>query len=154
MPLILISPYARIHAVSHVEGDHNAVIETINMIFGLPPLATLPDEAHALSAGNSEQFNALGPVGFQQKHLGPRDINSSISESLLSGFDPQRLLGNSRALPPSLAMIPDNIVSSIPHYGGQGCREIEVVPEDIQQGISNVLPMGFNPLPSTYKQAN
>ena len=30
MPLILISPYARTHAVSHVEGDHNAVIETIN----------------------------------------------------------------------------------------------------------------------------
>ena len=30
VPLILISPYARTHAVSHVEGDHNAVIETIN----------------------------------------------------------------------------------------------------------------------------
>ena len=26
IPLILISPYARTHAVSHVEGDHNAVI--------------------------------------------------------------------------------------------------------------------------------
>ena len=36
VPLILISPYARTHAVSHVEGDHNAVIETINDIFGLP----------------------------------------------------------------------------------------------------------------------
>ena len=30
VPLILISPYARTHAVSHAEGDHNAVIETIN----------------------------------------------------------------------------------------------------------------------------
>ena len=26
VPLILISPYARTHAVSHLEGDHNAVI--------------------------------------------------------------------------------------------------------------------------------
>ena len=36
IPLLLISPYARVHAVSHAEGDHNAVIETINALFGLP----------------------------------------------------------------------------------------------------------------------
>ena len=41
VPLLLISPYARAHAVSHAEGDHNAVIETINAVFGLhPALAT------------------------------------------------------------------------------------------------------------------
>ena len=89
MPLILISPYARTHAVSHVEGDHNAVIETINEIFGLPALASLPDEAQALAIGNSPAFNQFGPPGFQQKCLGPRDINSTISDSLLSGFDPK-----------------------------------------------------------------
>ena len=44
IPLILISPYARVHAVSHAEGDHNAVIETINALFGLPALSSLPDE--------------------------------------------------------------------------------------------------------------
>ncbi|MHC5826320.1 MAG: alkaline phosphatase family protein, partial [Nostoc sp.] len=93
VPLILISPYGRTHAVSHVEADHNSVIETINTIFGLPALASLPDEAQALAAGNSPEFNKFGPPGFEQKYLGPRDINSPITDSLLSGFDPKRLLG-------------------------------------------------------------
>ena len=61
IPLILISPYARVHAVSHAEGDHNAVIETINALFGLPALSSLPDEAEALAAGNSAAFNAFAP---------------------------------------------------------------------------------------------
>ena len=154
VPLILISPYARTHVVSHVEGDHNAVIETINSIFGLPPLATLPDEAQALTAGDSKKFNTFGPPGFRQKHLGPRDINSPISESLLSGFEPRRLSGALPPLPAELAMIPDDVVQSLPHYGGQGCQAIGVVPEDVRQGIVNTIPEGFNPLPATYKKAN
>ena len=72
VPMIVISPYARAHAVSQAEGDHNAVIETIEAIFDLPPLASLPDEAQALSR-RGPRFN--GPDGFVQHHLGPRDIN-------------------------------------------------------------------------------
>ena len=83
IPLLLISPYARVHAVSHAEGDHNAVIETINALFGLPALSSLPDEAEALAAGDSAAFNAFAPAGFEQKFLGPRDANSPIAESLL-----------------------------------------------------------------------
>jgi phospholipase C len=154
IPLILISPYARTHVVSHAECDHNAVIETINAIFGLPALASLPDEAQALAMGNSPEFNQYGPPGFQQKCLGPRDINSTISDSLLSGFDPRRLLGWSPRLPASLAMIPDNVVTSLPHYGGNGCLAIGITPEDIQQGIVANPPAGFNPLPSTYTKGN
>ncbi|MEH1843302.1 MAG: alkaline phosphatase family protein [Nostoc sp.] len=154
VPLILISPYARTHAVSHVEGDHNSVIETINTIFGLPALASLPDEAQALAAGNSPEFNKFGPPGFQQKYLGPRDINSPITDSLLSGFDPKRLLGVSPPLPASFAKIPDNVVKTLPHYGGKGCRAIGITPEDKRQGIINKIPKGFNALPSTYPAAN
>lgn len=154
VPLILISPYARTHAVSHVEGDHNSVIETINTIFGLPALASLPDEAQALAAGNSPEFNKFGPPGFQQKYLGPRDINSPITDSLLSGFDPKRLLGVSPPLPASFAKIPDNVVKTLPHYGGKGCRAIGITPEDKRQGIVNKIPKGFNALPSTYPAAN
>ena len=154
VPLILISPYARTHAVSHVEGDHNSVIQTINAIFGLPPLASLPDEAQALAAGNSPQFNQFGPPGFEQKYLGPRDINSPITDSLLSGFDPKRLLGISPLLPASFAKIPDSVVNTLPHYGGQGCRALGITPEDQRQGIVNNIPKGFNPLPSTYPAAN
>jgi phospholipase C len=150
VPLILISPYARTHAVSHVEGDHNSVIQTINAIFGLPPLASLPDEAQALAKGDTAYFNQFGPPGFHQKYLGPRDINSPISESLLSGFDPKRLMGKSPPLPASFATIPNEVVVSLPHYGGQGCKAIGMTPEDLRQGIVNTIPAGFNPLPSTY----
>jgi phospholipase C len=154
VPLILISPFARTHAVSHIEGDHNSVIETINSIFGLPALASLPDEAQALVAGNSPQFNQFGPAGFQQKYLGPRDINSPITDSLLSGFEPLRLTGAKPPLPASLAIIPDDIVNTLPHYGGHGLQAIGIIPEDVRQGIVNTVPAGFNPLPSTYPAAN
>jgi phospholipase C len=70
IPLLLISPYARVHAVSHAEGDHNAIIETINALFGLPALSSLPDEKDALAAGDSPKFNAFGPPGFEQNIWG------------------------------------------------------------------------------------
>jgi phospholipase C len=154
IPLILISPFARSHAVSHAEGDHNAVIQTIEAIFGLPALASLPDEAQALAAGNSPAFNQFGPPGFQQQYLGPRDINSPITDSLLSGFDPAKLLGLTPPLPSSLATIPANVVTTLPHYGGHGCEAIGIVPEDIRQGVFPAIPTNFNPLPSTYPSIN
>lgn len=154
VPLLLISPYARVHAVSHAEGDHNAVIETINAVFHRPALSQLPDEAQALAAGNSPYFNNFGPPGFQQKYLGPRDTNSPITDSLLSGFDPARLRGELPPLPASYAIIPDNIVNTFPHYGGQGCKAIGIVPEDKRQGIVNQIPANFNSLPSTLPAYN
>ena len=75
--LIVISPYARVHAVSHAEGDHNAVIETINAIFGFLALASLPDEADALALGKSPAFN--GPNGFVHDSPGPRERTSSLT---------------------------------------------------------------------------
>ena len=154
VPLIVISPYARVHAVSHAEGDHNAVIETMNQIFNLPSLSSLPDEAAALAAGNSSAFNQFAPAGFQQNYLGPRDTNSAITDSLISAFDPSRLRGISPPLPASYAMIPDQVVTKLPHYNGQGCMKIGVTPEDKRQGIKNVVPADFNTLPSTLPQYN
>jgi phospholipase C len=152
IPLIVISPYARVHAVSHAEGDHNAVIETINAIFGRPALASLPDEADALAAGRTPAFN--GPNGFVQYYLGPRDINSPVTDDLLSAFDPKRLLGLEPPLPGSYASISEDVVGSFPHYGGQGCAALGMTTEDRRQGIENKIPPGFNPLPSTYPKAN
>jgi phospholipase C len=152
VPLILISPYARTHAVSHAEGDHNAVIETINAIFDLPPLASLPEEKQALKDGDSAAFNRFGPPGFRQKALGPRDIRSPISDSLLSGFDPQRLRGVKPPLPASYATIDESVVTTLPHYGGQGCKALNITP--VAPPSDNDVPAGFNPLPSTYPAAN
>jgi phospholipase C len=155
IPMILISPYARTHAVSHAEGDHNSVIETINAIFDLPPLASLPDEAQALEDGNTLDFNKFGPPGFQQKYLGPRDINSPITDSLLSGFDPKRLMGSAPPLPASFAMVSNSVVKSLPHYGGQGCSTIGMTPvTPVGEATDYAPPAGFNNLPSTYPAAN
>lgn len=152
VPLIVISPYARVHAVSHAEGDHNAIIETINAIFGLPALASLPDEAEALALGKSPAFN--GPNGFVQNYLGPRDTNSSVTDDLLSAFDPKRLLGLEPPLPASYARIGEDVVNSFPHYGGHGCAVLGMTTEDRRQGLENIIPPGFNPLPATYPAAN
>jgi len=64
------------------------------------------------------------------------------------------LLGITPPLPASLAMVPDSVVNALPHYGGRGCKAIGITPVDIQQGVTNYIPTGFNPLPSTWPAAN
>ncbi len=155
VPLLLISPYSRTHAVSHAEGDHNAVIQTINAIFNLPALASLPDEAQALAAGNSAYFNQFGPAGFQQQYLGPRDINSPVTDSLLSGFDPKRLLGISPPLPNTYAMIDPKYFTqaNLPFASnGLSCKSLNFTP--VAPASDSVVPNGFNPLPGTYPAAS
>jgi phospholipase C len=152
IPMLVISPYGRAHVVSHAEGDHNAVIETIEALFDLPPLATLPEEKQALLAGEDPKFN--GPNGFVQHHLGPRDINTPQTDDLLSAFEPERLTGKLPMLPGSYAMIPDDVVNTLPHYGGKGCQAIGMLPEDQRQHIANQVPAGFNTLPATLPQYN
>ena len=70
------------------------------------------------------------------------------------GFDPQRLSGQRPPLPPQYAMIPDSVLNTFPHYGGNGCQAIGIVPEDQRQGIVNQIPAGFNTLPSTLPAYN
>jgi phospholipase C len=86
--------------------------------------------------------------------LGPRDANSSATDSLLSGFDKARVSGALPPLPGSYAMIPDAVVETFPHYGGKGCEAIGVTPEDVRQGVPNMIPEGFNSLPSTLPAYN
>ena len=57
-------------------------------------------------------------------------------------------------LPASLAMIPSDVVETFPHYGGKGCAAIGVTPENVRQNIPNVIPEGFNSLPSTLPAYN
>ncbi len=154
VPLLVISPYARAHVVSHAEGDHNAVIQAIEAVFGIQPLASLPDERAALAAGDAPAFNSSGPPGFHQRHLGPRDIWSPETDSLLSGFDPARLTGRAPVLPGSYAMIQDELIAALPHHAGRGCQAIGIIPEDVRQGITTAVPSGFNTLPSTLPRFN
>ena len=57
-------------------------------------------------------------------------------------------------LPAAYAMIPDTVVNTFPHYGGKGCAAIGITPEDVRQGIPNVIPEGFNTLPATLPAYN
>ena len=148
IPLLVISPYSRVHVVSHEQGDHGSVIGLINSVFNLTPLADLPDEAQARLAGQGAQF---ATAGITQTNLGPHDgvANPTPGEGfLLSAFDPARLAGTAPPLPPSYAMTPVGTILSLPHYGGAGCSAIGMTPIDRQLGITTTIPADFFPRPS------
>jgi phospholipase C len=140
IPLIVISPFARVHAISHEDGDHSSVIRFIDTLFDLTPLADLPDEAQARKDG--ERL-------FGQKHLGPGDGAVAQGGDLLSAFDVYRLLDKAPPVPAALAEIPDRVVRHVPPYDNKGCQAIGMVPTDIALGIANPIPSDFNPRPAT-----
>ena len=138
IPLIIISPYARAHVVSHESGDHASVIKFLEMLYGLPKLADLPDEMKARLAGEKL---------FHQENLGPSDDLTPGVGTLLSAFDPARLEGKAKPLPASYAITPD--VNAMPPDDNQGCRVIGITPTDYTLGIVNHIPADFNPRPKT-----
>ena len=124
VPLILISPYARSGGVVSDPGDHVSFAKFLNVLFDLPPMASLPDE------------NPYLPQG-------PRDLNPRLTD-LLGGFDPARLAG---AKPPIAALdaeIDDAVVNTFPPP--MTCKETGVMPVEIP-GALPAPPKGFtNPL--------
>jgi phospholipase C len=138
IPLIIISPYARSHMVSHESGDHASVIKLIDILYRLPRLADLPDEMQARVAGEKM---------FQQAYLGPADDHTPGVGDLLSAFDPARLEGRAKPLPASYAVTQN--IAAIPPDGNQGCKVDGIVPTDDAQGIANNIPADFNPRPKT-----
>ena len=82
IPLLIISPYAKAHAIAHNLGDHNSVIKFINLVFGLTPLQDLPDE---------QQAQKLGETLYHQANLGPEDDPKTPVGDLTSAFSVARL---------------------------------------------------------------
>ncbi|HEY6434784.1 MAG TPA: alkaline phosphatase family protein [Acetobacteraceae bacterium] len=140
IPLVIISPYAKAHAVSHELGQQASVVRMIDTLFGLPPLADLPDELAARVAGQAK---------FGQSNLGPADDMTPGVGELLSAFDANRLAGRTPTLPAAYAEIPDAAVQAMPPFGNEGCRAIGMVPTDYAESIDNPVPADFNPRPST-----
>lgn len=125
VPFILISPYARPGGVVSDPGDHVSFIKFLNMLFDLPPLASLPDEKPYLPQG-------------------PRDTNLRLTD-LLGGFDPARLAGTKPPIPASNAEIPDSVVNTFPPP--MTCKDTRVTPVAIP-GASLTPPRDFtNPIP-------
>jgi len=67
VPMIVISPYAKAHAIVSQNSEHSSIIKFINKLFGLIPLDSLPDEKYARALGAQtlgQLFNALRHRGF------------------------------------------------------------------------------------------
>ncbi len=125
VPLILISPYAKAGSIVSNPGDHVSFSKFLDVLFDLPPLASLPDEKPYLPEG-------------------PRDTNPRLT-NLLGGFDAARLSGAKPPIPASQAEIPDKIVNHFPP--AMSCKDTGVMPVVIP-GASLTPPKGFmNPLP-------
>jgi phospholipase C len=119
VPAIIISPFARDHAIDHDLADHTSFAKMVSRIFDTKPLATLPDEAPYLPEG-------------------PRDTNPALSD-LLSALDPERLSGTKQPIPASAA-----IVESIGVPPNMSCASLGIRP-DVIPGEDKP-PAGFAPL--------
>jgi phospholipase C len=139
VPLIVISPYARTHFISHELGSHASVVKFVNALFGLSPLASLPNEALARRKGEAAGL----------KGMGPQDDPSNDLGDLTSAFDLPRLIGSAASLPAAYASIPKPTIVRLPHYDNHGCQSIGIVPVDVARGLPNPIPADFNPRPKT-----
>lgn len=144
IPAIVISPYGRANVVVHQYSEHSSVIKFIDELFGLLPLADLPDEVAGRVVGQNE---------LNQPYLTPADDVVPGIGDLFPAFSDARLLGLAAPLPASLAEIPSATVHTLPHYNGQGCQAVGITPVDYPNGLNSApidpAPTDFNPRPST-----
>jgi phospholipase C len=131
IPTILISPYAKSGKISHRYSEHGSVIKFVNELFGLVPLASLPDEAWGRQMG-------LARLG--QPNLGPSDDPDNDVGDLTEAFDYDILRGEEAPIPATRATFPDNVVKTLPHlatpnyspngYTNGACAAIGILPTD------------------------
>ena len=143
IPAIVVSPYSAAHTISRVYSEHSSVIRFINELFGLVPLADLPDERNARLQGRVQAAT------FNQSTLGPADDDVDPMGDLTEAFDNNRLLGAAPPLPASYAEIPAATVHTLPHYAGAGCHALNITPTDYRNGVPvDMPPADFNPRPT------
>ncbi len=138
IPTIVISPYGQAHAIAHEADEHSSVIKFINQLFGLEPLANLPDE---------KQARLDGLKLFGQAYLGPADAGVSGVGNMFQAFSNNRLLGTAAALPANYAQIAPNLVNTFPQGGNNGCKLLSITPTDTN--LPNPVPVDFNPRPGS-----
>jgi phospholipase C len=131
LPFIVISPYARGGAIVHDAGDQTSILKFAETLFGLPTLASLPDEQ-------------------PYRPEGPRDSNSAVTD-LLAGFDPARLSGEVPPIGAADAEIPDAVVNTMP--AAMNCASLGVAPVALPNAPSTP-PPNFTPRPHRTKAAD
>ncbi len=138
IPTIIISPYGVVHGISHEAAEHSSIIKFINQLYGLEPLANLPEEKQARKDGLTQ---------FGQAYLGPADSGVSGVGNLFSAFDNNRLTGATPPLPAQYAEILPSLINTLPQAGNNGCALLNIQPTD--HGMPNPVPADFNPRPSS-----
>jgi phospholipase C len=139
VPFILISPFAKTNAVEHAYGDQGSVVKFVDTVFGLTPLAALPDEQKG--RGLAELAGKL--------NYGPDDGQTSGAADLIDAFDPDILAGSKMPLSAGYAYVDPTLIYNLPAQTGLGCKAIHVTPVDELRGIRNNIPKDFNPRPGT-----
>ena len=144
----MLSPFGAAHTVSHAYSEHGAIVRFIDELFGLVPLANLPDERKGQRKGANE---FTSPNGTPQTALAPSDGDGTAD--LFEAFDNDKLLGNTALVPASAVTIPQQTVLSLPHFGGNGCATLNITPTDYPNGYStggefDPPPTYFNPRPT------
>lgn len=140
VPLIFISPYAKLGYISHDQGSHGSVVKFVDAVFGLPPLATLPDELLG---------RYLGMAEMGEDDLGPDDAITPNVSDLMDAFSTSRLMGLAAPLTPDYVMVDPNYITNIPQKTGLGCANLGILTTDRQLGLTNIVPSDFNPRPKT-----
>ena len=138
IPTIILSPYGVVHAISHEATEHSSIIKFIDLLYGLKPLADLPDEKQARIKGEK----TLG-----QPYLGPADSGVPGVGNLFTAFDNNRLLGRAEPLPASYVELPTSFFMNLPQLNNNGCQYLNIEPTD--HGLPNPLPVDFNPRPGS-----
>ena len=140
IPTIVISPYASAHSIVSAYTEHSSIIRFIDELFNLVPLEALPNEAQAKAIGAKTIEANMGPV----------DNEPALIGDMFAAFDNARLSGTAAILPASYAEIPAATVHTLPHYNGQGCYALNIVPTDYINGtLADPAPADFNPRPTT-----
>lgn len=153
---LLISPYARAGKIAHQYSEHGSIIKFIDELFGLVPLASLPDEVHA---------RALGAETLGQPNLEPSDDPANNVGDMTEAFDYEILAGQKAPLEPSLATFTEEQIKTLPQlatanyspngYTNGACKAVGVLPTDFpswdayQQGQPiDPYPTDVNPRPT------
>lgn len=107
LPFIVISPYSLSGAVVTDYSDTASVAKFVELVFGIPSMASLPDESAYLP-------------------YGPRDYSSTALSDLAGAFDLNKLDGSAATNPASSAEIPGIVVSKFP--SPWNCKTLHVRP--------------------------
>ena len=156
IPTILISPFAATGTISHVYSEHGSIIKLIDDVFGLTPLASLPNEVQGRAAG------AASAATLNQTTLEPADDPENGIGDLTEAFDYGILQGTKPPLPSSLATFTPTQVATLPHLATSSgatngaCAAIGILPTDYATQADyaagtpiDPAPIDYNPRPGT-----